>query len=586
MASPDETTITSDFYDWAGIDHITSPMLVRENKLVQSVNLTSTGIVGGKTTRPPYELFLDNPDNQRVRNIIPFTHQNPDGTTTSYLIRISGPNAYLYQIGSGAISWGVPLGSFVCTDTTQPFAWTVLNNLLHLSNGLDDYQTFDGTTFSQDTSAPKVRTLTTFQRRVFGSNEPGNTSRVFFSSVDYIGAPGENAPLAANVNPGDGSIQINNSLAGTNPFASSNTIGAVFWPAILGSGTGNQENVVVTGVSGTTQPYTLTLQHPATQPHNSGDVVVNNAAWYSDNNNASSANFFDVDPERNGAVIYLDTVNSTLTMHKASGALYLYSGVTISNPFQSTNPFFASPGNSTVSPFAPDQISGIEIYPTRDGVYAYTGGFPTIISNEVYDFIQNMNLSNVGIAPGIAFKNKWYYAIGTVTDKYGFTVRNCILVYDYQLNIWDTYSFNDMPTAFVDFVDATGSLRMAFGDAFGNTFLFEQGSGDNGKPMDVVLQTNYIHWGAPEKTKDIDAYLISTNPGSNFQLQFATDWGNDFQTFTTTSGIGVSDRAPNNMHNFKSLAFRLVSNTLSPVVFYGVTLKVNVGSRRFSGRRL
>lgn len=583
----DETSINSDFYDWAGLDHLTSPFLVRENKLVQSINLTSTGIVGGKTTRPPYGLFLDDPDGQQIRNIIPFVHQNTDGTTTAYLIRISGTKAYKYIVGSGATSWGTAIASFVCTDTTQPFAWTVLANQLHLSNGKDNYQTFDGTTFSQDTSAPKVRALTTFQRRVFGSNEPGATSRVFFSSVDYIGAPGEDTTLTNSYGPGAGSIQIDNSLAGTNPFATSNPIGAVYYPAILGSGTANQENVIVTATSsGTTPPYTLTLQSATTKSHNAGDVIVNNAAWFSDNNNASSANFFDVDPERNGAVIFLDTVGSSLTMHKASGALYLYTGQQITNPLQSANPFYASPGNSTVSAFAPDQISGISIFPTRDGVYAYTGGFPTIISNEVYDYIQNMNLTNVGFIPGIAFKNKWYYAIGTVTDKFGYTITNCILVYDYQLNIWDTYSFFDMPTCFGEYVDENGNLRMVFGNATGKTFLFESGVADNGHPMDVVLQSHYLTWGAPEKTKDVESYLVSTNPGANFQLQYATDFKANWNTFTTASGMGQSDRAPDPMSNFKSLGFRLISNTVVPMLFYGLTLKVAVGSKRFSGRKL
>lgn len=582
----DESTINSDFYDWAGLDHLVSPLLVRENKLVQSVNLTSSGIIGGKKTRPPYDAFLNNPDSNKVRNLIPFLRQNNDGTTTLYVIRISGNNAYKYTVGGGATTWGAAIPSFVCTNSTQPFAWTVLNNVLHLSNGTDAYQTFDGLTFTQDISAPKARALTTFQRRVFASNAPGNTSRVYFSSVDYVGAPAENSPLAANYGAGVNTITINNSLAGTNPFGASNTIGSVHWPAILGAGTVNQENVIVIGVSGTAQPYTLTLAANTVNPHSQGDSVVNNAPWFSDNNNSSTANFFDVDPERNGAVIFLDTVNASLLMHKASGALYLYTGQQITNPLQSANPFYSSPGNSTVSAFAPDQISGIEIFPTRDGVYAYSGGFPTIISNEVWDYIQNADQTNIQFAPGIAFKSKWYYAIGTVTDQYGFTIKNCLLVYDYQLNIWDTYSFFDMPTCFGEFVDANGNLRLLFGDVIGNTFIFEQGHGDNGNPMDVVLQTHFLTWGAPDKTKGIDSYLLSTNPGANFQFQFAKDWSSVFQPLTTTAGLGVSDRAPDSMQNWKSLAFRLVSNTLSPVLFYGVTLKVSVGSKRFSGRKI
>lgn len=587
--------LIADFYDFAGIDHYSSPFIAKENTLDQCVNFVSTGIVGGKKTRPPYGLFLDNPDGLAIRNLMYWVYYNASGVGIGYIIRISGTHFYAYQVGGGATSWGAAVAGFTCTNTTQPFGWAVLNNEIHLCNGVDVYQTWDPVNgFTKYPQAPLVRTMVSYQNRIHGSNVPGNVGRDYFSSVDFLGAPGESTYLTANSAGGAGTITVNDPifLGGTNPNLSPNapTSTGMHWLATLGVGTANQETVVITAITGTVSgnsviaPYTLTIQGGAAQSHTQYDVVLNSDPWYSDNNNASSANFFD--PNNIGAISGLDVVNNNLVMHKASGGIYLYNGNTISNPLQGNNPAFNAPGTSAVSPLAIDQINGTELFLNRDGVYVYTGGYPTNISYSVYDFIQNMIGSQYAIAPGVTFNQKYYLAIGNVTDSLRYSISNCILVYDYILNFWETYSFGVTPTIWEVIVDNSGNQQLLFGDSSGNTYQYGIGTANNGVAANAVLQTHYLTWGAPDKTKEWLAYTINTNPGANFQLQAAVDWSNNWQTITSISGFGVSDYAPSKMKNFKSIAFRIVANTVVPMTFYGIDIKINIGSRRQSGRKI
>ncbi|MGH2612814.1 MAG: hypothetical protein ACRDFB_07165, partial [Rhabdochlamydiaceae bacterium] len=99
MDKGDDDTITSDYYDFAGLDHVSSPFLIPDNKLIQSTNFMSTGNVGAKLTREPYSLFLDKVDSNSVRNIIYYIRNNTDGTESPMLIRVSGRNIYRSYIG-------------------------------------------------------------------------------------------------------------------------------------------------------------------------------------------------------------------------------------------------------------------------------------------------------------------------------------------------------------------------------------------------------------------------------------------------------------------------------------------------------
>jgi hypothetical protein len=593
MAKEDTETIVADFYDFNGIEHFVSPFLAKENTLVQSVNFTSTGVVGGKTTRPPYGIFLESLGTT-VRNLIYFVYFDSTGTANGYVIAISGANFYTYLIGGTQTAWQLQSG-FTCTNVTQPFGYTVLANALHLSNGTDAYQTWDPVNgFIQYPEAPLLRWLVSYQNRVHGGNAPGAVGRDYFSSVDFTGAPGENSYITQGYSSGATSIKINDAifLGGNNPNLSTNnpSSSGMHWLGAIGVGGANSENVVVTGITATvsgnsiTSPYTVTLASGLINNHSQYDVVTNNDPWYSDNNNASSSNFFD--PNNIGAIIQGDVVNNNLVLHKSSGGIYLYNGNTISNPLQANNPAFNAPGTASVSPFAIDQINGNEFFLNHDGVYIYTGGYPTNISYSVYDFIQNMDPAQYKQAPGVAFNQKYYLAIGTVTDNFGNTVENCVLVYDYILNLWETYSFALLPTCWVVVVDINGQQQLLFADVTGQVYQWNIGTANNGQPANAILQTQYLTWGAPEKTKEWQSYVLNTNPGANFQLQASVDWSNKWQTITTISGFGISDNAPVSMKNFKSIAFRIISNTVVPMTFYGLNVKLFVGSRRNSGRRI
>jgi len=207
-----------------------------------------------------------------------------------------------------------------------------------------------------------------------------------------------------------------------------------------------------------------------------------------------------------------------LIFGKTSGKMFRYDGFSLVD--LSTN---LSPS----SPFSTGEVEGYKLYLTRQGYYGYGGGFPEIISNPLERLVYNSLGSGIpgarfDDAPGIVYKYDYLNSIvGTITDNLiGETYANPTFKYDYQLDEWSVWKFNNHPTALGTYEDAGGNEQLIWGDLNGQAYQFSgTATSDNGAAIPSGL-VGFIHGGSLEE-KDWKYIRGLFNPGCRAMISFA-----------------------------------------------------------------
>lgn len=213
--------------------------------------------------------------------------------------------------------------------------------------------------------------------------------------------------------------------------------------------------------------------------------------------------------------------NDRLNITKNSGAVFKYDGIQLLDLAVNTGPS---------SSYSIGSIQDNRVWLNRKGVFTYNGAQPTLISNPIERQIYNKNLTgiigtNFDNAPGIVHNYDYFCAVGTVTDDFTReTVNNCILKYNFLKGDWTNYTLANNPTAWLSFKDNTQTQQLIFGDANGNTFIFNDPvngnlQSDNTLPIPTVLE--FMVSGKTISPKDWKRIRLAFNPGCEAQVQVA-----------------------------------------------------------------
>ena len=160
--------------------------------------------------------------------------------------------------------------------------------------------------------------------------------------------------------------------------------------------------------------------------------------------------------------------------------------------------------NTTVGCRAPKSIATIDdwtFWLSHKGVMATNGGKPFRISKQVKDFIDGM--SDITAPVGWAEDNFYYLYIGTSNG-----VTNCLLIYDYDNNVWSYKSMPDV-VKMAAILTTSGNVRSAYiGNDSGQVYKFKTGNDDNGAAIPFkwtgALQTS----GYPYLNKDYETFYV------------------------------------------------------------------------------
>ena len=178
------------------------------------------------------------------------------------------------------------------------------------------------------------------------------------------------------------------------------------------------------------------------------------------------------------------------------------------------------------SPVSLGTIEDFRLWLNRDGIMAYNGNRPVVISNSIEKLIYNDAGEGIAgttfdTAPGIAHQYDYYLSVGTVTDDLtDETISDAIIKYDYQLNEFSTYSFANRPNSWLPYRDTNRAQQLVFGAGsqcytYGGTVVDDSGS-TIGAAMEFV-----VHAGAPETEKEWKNCWFFFNPGNQAKVQVA-----------------------------------------------------------------
>lgn len=202
---------------------------------------------------------------------------------------------------------------------------------------------------------------------------------------------------------------------------------------------------------------------------------------------------------------------------KDSGIMHRYDGYTLVDLSTDLGPS---------SHYSIGEIEGYRIWLNRSGVFGHGGARPEILSNPIQRQIYNDSGSAIAgttfdNAPGIVHKYNWLCSVGTITDDLtNYTIPDCILRYDFQLDEWTNWRFANRPTAFGTYQDTSGNNQMFFGDASGQCYqLAGTATTDNGAAIESALM-GFIH-GGNFNEKKWSGLTAMANPGCEAKLQIA-----------------------------------------------------------------
>lgn len=206
-----------------------------------------------------------------------------------------------------------------------------------------------------------------------------------------------------------------------------------------------------------------------------------------------------------------------LVVPKNSGAMLRYDGANLIDLATNLGPS---------SPQSLGTVEGYRFYLNRLGVFGFGGAKPEIVSNKIEKMIYNeAGSAIVGTvfdnAPGIAHRYDYLLSVGSIADDLtNEPINNAVLVYDYRLNDWRTYSLANRPTSFLSYADPSGSQTLVFGDSSGQCYQFSGTAvSDNGTAIQAIIE-GFIHGGSflEKKWKWIRMLF---NPGCEAEIQIA-----------------------------------------------------------------
>jgi len=213
------------------------------------------------------------------------------------------------------------------------------------------------------------------------------------------------------------------------------------------------------------------------------------------------------------------TCNDVVTAAKSSGIMFTYDDYNLRQVPTNQGPS---------SPYSLGETEDYWFYLNRNGFFGFNGNRPEIISNPIEKQIYNDAGNGIAgtsfdEAPGEVHKYNYYCAVGTVKDDLtDEEIGDCVMRYDYQLDEWGNYKFNNFPTAIHSYKDEDGVQQMIFGsDDDGQCFTYGGTAvSDNGEPIEVAVE-GVVHFGNPEQDKTFHRLWGITSPGCNAKIAVA-----------------------------------------------------------------
>jgi len=177
------------------------------------------------------------------------------------------------------------------------------------------------------------------------------------------------------------------------------------------------------------------------------------------------------------------------------------------------------------------------------GIYAYTGGYPKLISRRVKKWIDAIDQSNLDNIKAGADEDNVYFYIGKITftgdDIYkDRTFTDTWLVYTISQDSWKVYT--ELHSKCFGLITSSGQELLVFGDNDGKLWEFGQGttddSGDSQTPIQMEIITREESFGAPELPISLEEVDVLSRSAHATTVKYRYDRRDDWKSLGELAG--------------------------------------------------
>lgn len=220
-------------------------------------------------------------------------------------------------------------------------------------------------------------------------------------------------------------------------------------------------------------------------------------------------------------------------------------------------------------------VDGVTYFFNRNGIYAYDGSMPKLISRPISKWIKGITASNLGsvfAAKESEFVYKLY--VGAITVD-GVSYSNCEIRHSVLDNTFTIYSYAHAFSVYAEHIISSVE-RVYSGDTTGKIFKLAQDAdavySDDGSAIGNQFSFT-VDMGLPSERKFIDRCLIYTTRGQNLTGRVRVrneDWKTHFAINKAEQQVNINPK------DGRFLQFHFSSNsTVMPFIFEGVSFNAN-----------
>jgi hypothetical protein len=185
------------------------------------------------------------------------------------------------------------------------------------------------------------------------------------------------------------------------------------------------------------------------------------------------------------------------------------------------------------------------------GIYAYTGGYPKLISRRVKKWIDAISQADLTTIKSGADEDNVYFYVGNITftgdSIYGTrTFNNVWLVYTISQDSWKVYT--ELHSKCFGHITSSGQELLVFGDNDGKLWELGQGQTDDSGDAQTAIQMEIItreeSFGAPEYSKELLEVDVLSRNAQSINFDYRYDRREDWKNLGECSGRTTNFDAP------------------------------------------
>jgi len=218
---------------------------------------------------------------------------------------------------------------------------------------------------------------------------------------------------------------------------------------------------------------------------------------------------------------------------------------------------------------------GITFFANQNGVYAYAGGRPKLLSRKIQDIIDAV--SDWEEVYGEVDEDHYYLSIGNITID-GRTFSNVVLVYHISLDAWSMYSMATPVKMMARLIESGEVQNVYFGSTDGKTYKLNDGTSDDGTEIATVFRSKEYLLNYPETVRLDRLDMFSQTHGTT-QVYVDNDREDEPNYVGTLTGR-VSTLSVKDLRRMNTMRVYLADNSTNASVVEGFSAEYSEERRK------